>query len=104
LSDSLSFIPTGLNLYQAINQVSIAPNPYTDFTNIQLGLNSNSFVRIEVVSTLGVLVEVLEEKQLSAGNHTYTFGAKEHGFAAGMYLVRITVDGETVVKRIVENK
>jgi 2',3'-cyclic-nucleotide 2'-phosphodiesterase/3'-nucleotidase/5'-nucleotidase len=104
LSDSLSFIPTGLNLYQAINQVSIAPNPYTDFTNIQLGLNSNSFVRIEVVSTLGVLVEVLEEKQLSAGNHTYTFGAKEHGFAAGMYLVRISVDGETVVKRIVENK
>ncbi len=104
LSDSLSFIPTGLNLYQAINQVSIAPNPYTDFTNIQLGLNSNSFVRIEVVSTLGVLVEVLEEKQLSAGNHAYTFGAKEHGFAAGMYLVRITVDGETVVKRIVESK
>jgi hypothetical protein len=85
-------------------EVAVFPNPYQQKTNIVFSLNSASKVRMEVYSSLGQLVDVIEDANLSAGNHSYTFSAQELGFAEGVYFLCINIDGKTMTKKLVEIK
>ncbi len=104
MSDTIYFIPTGIVEFMGQASFSIAPNPFTDFTKINVGLNRQSSVILEVYNILGERVQLIENTTLLAGNYEYTFGAKAQGFAPGVYFVKLTVDGKTAVKKIIENR
>jgi 2',3'-cyclic-nucleotide 2'-phosphodiesterase (5'-nucleotidase family) len=103
LSDTFSFIPTSISEISSLNGLQIAPNPYSNFTNISLVLNEKAQVKIEVLNIMGQLVSQLEDAELPQGEFVYAFGAKQLGFSAGMYIVRISVNDQIISKRIIEN-
>jgi hypothetical protein len=103
LSDSFNFVPTGIQENSSLNSFVVAPNPYYGKTNILIGLNQSAQVKIEVYNILGSRIQVIENGQLNAGSHNFTFSASALGEANGVYLIRVNVDGKVITKRVIEN-
>ena len=74
------------------------PNPFNPTTTIQYEINRASDVRLEVFNMLGQSIGVLVNEQKSAGLHTATFDAS--GLSSGMYIYRISADGNQLTKRM----
>jgi hypothetical protein len=80
--------------------VSLAPNPATGSTGLSFVLPHASPVALEVFDALGRAVESRPVTLLAAGEHTLHWDAQHR--PAGMYLLRLTVDGTTVITRRAE--
>ncbi|MCW3083339.1 MAG: alkaline phosphatase [Bacteroidetes bacterium] len=102
-SDTLLVTVTGIASLEAANSLNIYPNPYAGSTSIQLTLADNAMVTMEVYSMIGEKVQTLAAQNYSAGTYTFTFGAKQQGYAGGVYFVKTTINGSVKVNRIVEN-
>ncbi|MFL5753094.1 MAG: hypothetical protein ACJ76F_06790 [Bacteroidia bacterium] len=46
----------------------------------------------------------LENTLRNPGTHKLLFSAKERGFGPGLYFIRLTIDKELIVKRLVEQE
>ncbi len=104
-SAPVTITSVGLENYFAYNNIIIAyPNPFTESTSLQLVLNSTAKVLIEVYSVLGQKINTVTNSDLSAGTHSFSFGAKRLGYSGGIYFVKTTVNGKTSVTRIIENE
>lgn len=95
-------VHTGVQDVNANMSVSIYPNPYYDHTEISYALTAKSRVNIEVYNAPGEKISVLVNADQPAGNYHYVFSAKENGYGAGVYFVKITINGRSIMKRIVE--
>ncbi|HHZ63986.1 MAG TPA: T9SS type A sorting domain-containing protein, partial [Flavobacteriales bacterium] len=84
--------------------ILVYPNPYSGETQISYSLNKDAHVLIEVHNVLGEVIAVLANEEQRSGGYKYYFGAVGKGYANGVYLVKLTVNGESFVKRIVELK
>jgi hypothetical protein len=84
--------------------INIYPNPYSASTQISYVLNSKAIALVEVFDVIGNIVETLVNTTQPAGEYKYNFSAKEKGFDAGVYFVKITIDGTTATRKIVEMK
>lgn len=84
--------------------VNIYPNPYLSSTNISYSLKNTSNVNIEVFNTIGQKIETIVSGNQQAGDYKYSFNSKEKGYDAGIYFVKITVNGKSIMKKIVEIK
>lgn len=64
----------------------------------------NRFIslRIEVYNATGQKIETIVDANLKAGEYHYHFSAKEAGFGAGIYLVKITEDQHLFVRKVIE--
>jgi hypothetical protein len=49
----------------------------------------------------GKEIALLETARKPAGENAFTLSSKEHKLAAGVYILRVTVGGESVTKYIV---
>ncbi len=81
---------TGFNVY---------PNPFNTSSNIEYSLKSTSTVSVEVFNMVGEKISALalNEKQLT-GKHNYRFDCQ----SSGIYFVKLTVDGSSIVQKIVK--
>lgn len=102
-SDTMTVITTGIAALTNSNSVSIYPNPYVGSTTISLTLAGDAMVTIEVYSMTGEKVETVTAQRYSDGSHSFTFGAKQQGYAAGIYLVKTMINDKMTITRIVEN-
>ncbi len=84
--------------------VNIYPNPYLSETNITYTLKNTATINLEVFNTIGQKIETLANGSQQAGNYKYNFNAKEKGYDAGVYFVKITVNGKSIMKKIIEVK
>jgi hypothetical protein len=79
----------------------LIPNPFTENTSIQYTLTESSKLTIELIDNLGKHVStLLDETQLPSTN-TINLDSKKLGITKGIYFVRMKLNGETVVKRLV---
>ena len=78
------------------------PNPFNAQTTIQYTLNANSNVNFTVTDIAGRIVKVIENQNLSAGNHNIVLNAAD--FAAGAYNYTITSNGKSVTKKMFVTK
>lgn len=79
------------------------PNPFSDETTVKFNLSEFANVSVEVYNTAGaVMATVVNNQPYSAGAHSVTWKAGD--IAAGVYYVKITVDGTTVTKEVILNK
>ncbi|HRI27531.1 MAG TPA: T9SS type A sorting domain-containing protein [Chitinophagales bacterium] len=102
-SEPYNFSITGLDANPTSgSEVYVFPNPYQNQVNITYILQQTSMVKVEVFNTLGQLVTTLTNQQQVPAQYTYQFSAKEQGFPAGVYFVKIDIDGKTTVKKVVE--
>jgi len=69
------------------------PNPFSTSTFIEYTLPETGKVKLSVLDMLGQEIAVLVESTQTAGSYTVEFG--NPGLATGVYIYKITVDGET---------
>jgi hypothetical protein len=69
------------------------PNPFSVSTFIEYTMPETGKVRLSVLDMLGQEIAVLVEATQTAGSYTVEFSAA--GLATGVYIYKITVDGET---------
>ena len=67
------------------------PNPFSQETRIEFGLEQQSDVTLGVYNLLGERVYELPERRLSQGPHAYNFNAS--GLSNGIYLIKINAIG-----------
>ncbi len=82
--------------------MSIYPNPYGDYTNIHYRLNQAGNVRIAVLDMAGRKLETIANDHQPEGEYKFRFSAKEMGYGPGMFLLNVEIDGQRMVKTLVE--
>ncbi|MES2139529.1 MAG: T9SS type A sorting domain-containing protein [Bacteroidota bacterium] len=84
------------------NQIAIYPNPYSEKTTITYSLQKKSDVRIEIYNAIGQKIETLVNTEQTEGDYKYNFSAKEKHYNAGVYFMKMSIDGKISVRRIIE--
>ncbi len=91
-----STLPTEFKLFQNY------PNPFNPATVIEFTLPAVQEVKLVVYNILGQQIKVLNDGQLNAGYHKYTFDGK--GLASGVYFYRLVAGQFTEVKKMILQK
>ncbi|MEO7209322.1 MAG: T9SS type A sorting domain-containing protein, partial [Chitinophagaceae bacterium] len=79
---------------------NILGNPVSGNSWIQLQLDKSSEVSIQIVSMNGNIIQTINKGNLSAG--TFSIPINLSGKSAGLYVVRLMVDGQPYSKKIVK--
>jgi len=88
----LPVIPDDFTILQAY------PNPFNPVTTISYQLPAMETVNISIYNIAGQLTDVLVNEVQMPGEHSITWRADQN--PSGMYLVRMTSNGTTAVKKI----
>ena len=81
--------------------ISIFPNPFENKTIIGYALTVNSKVNVSVYDIRGKLVAELKVGNFGAGKYQDEFDAVKYNATDGAYLVKLTVNGEVFICRII---
>jgi len=97
--------PVGINSnFLEENSLTVAPNPYSGKTQLSYSLKGNSKVKLEAFNYLGERIAIIVNENQKPGKYTFDFGASTLGYPNGMYLLKFSVNENSMVKRIVELK
>ncbi|MCB0526538.1 MAG: T9SS type A sorting domain-containing protein [Lewinellaceae bacterium] len=88
---------SGTNDPASVQAFTISPNPTSGRVMVNLALADASDVRIDVLSTLGQTVQSLNFGKVNLLNEELELG----NLPQGSYFLRVTIDGETAVRRVV---
>ncbi len=80
------------------------PNPFNPVTSIPFSLQAEGMVRLAIYDMAGGMVKVLADRSLPAGNHAVRWdGRDETGdvSSSGVYICRLSVEGDSWNRRIV---
>jgi hypothetical protein len=96
--------PQGLSYKNSIMnyELRIIPNPYTGSTTITYRLEKPSDVKLEVFDMLGKKVATLVNESKKSGSHHVKFSAGDYNYPQGIYFLKLNVNGEVTVRRLVE--
>lgn len=89
---------SGVEENVTVNKVNVYPNPTDGITNIAVNLVNDASVNVTVYNVYGQLVQVINDSKLNQGANNLTLNASN--LASGIYLVKVTIDGETITKKI----
>lgn len=85
----ISTEPAATDYFMSANR----PNPFNTYTFIEYTLPETGKVKLSVLDMLGQELAVLVEATQTAGSYSVKF--ENPGLATGVYIYKITVDGET---------
>jgi hypothetical protein len=83
------------------------PNPFNPSTTISFELSSRAAVRVEIFDARGALVRTLADEVMDAGAHALEWNGRDDGQSAvgsGVYFYRLTADGLSQAKKMVNLK
>ena len=106
-SSSINIVPTPAGVTQIAPskiKMQVYPNPYKDFTTIELTLVEANQVQIEVYNLLGEKVADLLNEKKQAGIVKYKFNAANAGLKVGLYMLKVKVGDETITKKITKTE
>jgi len=90
----------GVEELKSLNSLIIYPNPMADESEIAIDLRKNAKVTIKLLNVFGQTVSViLDNKNRQVGNSL--FQIKRNKLSSGIYFVKITMNEEIVLKKIV---
>lgn len=90
-------VTTSVKDPESVKSLTISPNPTPNTALLGLELSKSADVRVEILNTLGQSVHSLNAGKVNGLSQTLDLT----GFANGTYILRVTVDGETAVRRVV---
>jgi PKD repeat protein len=101
-TDTITVQAVGVNNINAnLFKLQAAPNPFSGSTKLAFNLPIAAQVSMEVFDLLGRnIATIIEKENLTAGAHTVSYVNEDHSNAAGIYLVKLTVNGTTAIIRI----
>lgn len=100
----IDVVPDGISIIDNPYSMNVFPNPYSGKTNIEFSLSDRGHVIMEVYTPLGQLIEILDDKEIMPGKYHYEFSAIEHGMSAGVYYLRVNIDGKSFTHKLIELK
>ena len=80
--------------------ISVYPNPLTNETAVHLNLPAATEVQLSLTDLLGRTVLSLPAKKYAAGQQTLPLQTVGHALRAGIYVVRILLDGEAFSSKL----
>ena len=80
--------------------ISVYPNPLTNETAVHLNLPAATEVQLSLTDLLGRTVLSLPAKKYAAGQQTLPLQTAGHALRAGIYVVRILLDGEAFSSKL----
>jgi tetratricopeptide (TPR) repeat protein len=89
--------------YEEIS-ISNYPNPFNPTTTIEYNLPTEGNVKLEVYNSIGQLVNILVEKNQSAGRQRVTWNGKDSfgsSVSSGIYFYRIKTNSFSQVKKMI---
>ena len=92
--DNATGVEAGMN-----QSMTLAPNPTTGNTKLQVNLAQADELEIEVLNMVGERVSLVQTGFTSAGLHT--FELQTEGLAKGVYFVRLNSEGNSNVSKLV---
>ena len=104
IDDIKIYDPTivGINeVNKASLHFEVYPNPVNDQLNIEFNLLEKTNVLGEVFDVTGRKAETLFNRDFSLGTHRLDYNASD--LNAGVYFIKITLEGESFTKRIIKN-
>lgn len=93
--------PIGMEDLERITDLKIAPNPTLDMTAVSMNLADAAHVRLELVDMLGRDVQQLYSSEMGSGQHR--FDVDLSSFDSGVYFLRIHVDKDMMMRKVVKN-
>lgn len=81
----------------SVKSLMVMPNPTPNLTTVSLELAQAAEVRIELLNTLGQTLETINAGKASEFNREIDLSR----VAGGTYFLRVTIDGETALRRVV---
>ena len=81
------------------DDISIRPNPVTNNANIEFSLNNSTNVNIAVFDILGKKVKVIYTGFMTSGSQNIQMNVNE--FNKGIYFVKLQMNNEVVIKKII---
>jgi len=85
-------------LIENSNNISVYPNPTSDFANVEFYLPKRSDVLISVTDILGNKTSISQLFDASAGEYKEIIDLTE--FAKGYYLIKLKINGEVQAQKI----
>ena len=82
--------------------ISVFPNPFIDNATIYYALDKDSKVRVEIFDISGKSVAGLFDGNQKPGNYNLNFSAKNSGFMSGIFIVKMTVNGDVYSRQLVQ--
>ncbi|MCW3083530.1 MAG: hypothetical protein JWP12_896 [Bacteroidetes bacterium] len=106
IADTITVHPfaTAVNEIQSNVGITIYPNPYASSTTISYLLDKPAAVTVEVFNAIGKKIQSIVNENQQAGSYDYQFSARAKGYDAGVYFVKIIIDGKATMKKIIELK
>ena len=98
---TLATSPIGMQDLERQIDLKISPNPTLDVTSVTMRLIEASEVRMEILDMLGKTIQPVLVKDLTNGPHRFVVDMSR--FTSGVYYLRIMVDGDMLVKKVVKN-
>ncbi len=75
------------------------PNPFNPVTKIQFGIPFKSNVNISIFDILGRQIEILLDKELSAGKYSIDFDGSK--YSSGIYFYRLVSEDYIETKKMI---
>jgi len=98
-SNGESYLQTSVNnIPNSFNISAAYPNPFNPTTQMTLDINKDSFVSVKVFNTMGQLVDILTEGQMTTGSYNLTWDGTNA--ASGVYLIQAEVGSEIQNQKI----
>jgi hypothetical protein len=101
LANATSVSETGTSPKQ-ITLFQNLPNPFSRQTTIPFYIPQSGPVQLTVNDMTGKELQILVNKTLPAGSHKYNFDASQ--LPSGVYLVKLKVNSQMVVKKMIQMK
>ncbi|TXC81797.1 T9SS type A sorting domain-containing protein [Luteibaculum oceani] len=79
-----------------------SPNPFNGVTEIAYNLETAGNVSFRVMDITGKIVENRASERMNAGKHVVSVDASNYN--SGIYFYTLTVDGESITKKMIVNK
>ena len=96
---------TGVNEIQGSDlNFQIYPNPFSKKTNIKYTIKQTADVSLEIYNLLGKKIKTLVNKRQPAGEYKFTFSAKKSGHTDGVYFVKLTINKQIYIQKLMETQ
>jgi hypothetical protein len=82
----------------ALNSLTVSPNPFTDFTRISFNLEQNEQVELKVYNLIGEVIYTEGIKEFSAGQNVIVIDGKQ--MQAGIYFINMKIGEKVLTKKV----
>lgn len=81
-------------------EIKAYPNPFKNEVTLEFSLDSRAEVSVEMYNIFGQVIQLESPQQYDAGTHTISYST--NNLSAGIWICKLTIDGETITKKLMK--